>query len=127
MTMKFAKFAFPLMSLSTALVAGAKTQDLNGILGLIDTIFSAIVPILLTLALIYFMWGLVKYIMSAGDEKARGDGKYMMIWGIIALFVMVAVWGLVASLGKIIGIESETAPTNQIINNVPVIPTPDDE
>jgi len=118
--MKFAKFMFSLTALSTALVAGAATLTLDSALDKIDTIFGAIVPILLTLALIYFMWGLVKYIMSAGDEKARGDGKYMMIWGIIALFVMVSVWGLVASLQGIVGVDSQSAPN--VNTNIPIIP-----
>lgn len=59
--------------------------------GWIDTL----VPIVMTLALLYFFYGLAKYIMNAGDEAKAKEGKSIMIYGIIALFVMVSVWGVV--------------------------------
>lgn len=62
----------------------------------IDTILSPLIPILFTLALIAFFWGVGKYVIQgASDEKAREQGKQIMIWGIVGLFVMVSVWGLV--------------------------------
>src|SRR3990167_7525919 len=65
-----------------------------------ENVFNPLVGLLLTLALIYFFVGLVKYIMSAGDEEAKGAGRSIMINGVIALFVMAAVWGLVAILNQ---------------------------
>jgi hypothetical protein len=50
---------------------------------------------------VVFFWVLVKYIYSAGNEKPRGDGAALMMWGVIALFVMVSIWGLVAVLDNI--------------------------
>ncbi|MBI5004835.1 MAG: hypothetical protein HZC04_01455 [Candidatus Lloydbacteria bacterium] len=61
------------------------------------SILSPLIPILVTLALIAFFWGVTKYaIKGADDEKEREQGKQIMIWGIIGLFVIVSVWGLVA-------------------------------
>lgn len=111
--MKFVKLSIVSASLFP-LLAFAQ-QDLDGIIDLIDRILGAIVPIVLTLALIYFMWGLVQYITSAGDETKRKDGKWMMLWGIIALFVMVSVWGLVSTLGNIVGVDAEQAPDTSIL------------
>ncbi len=53
-----------------------------------------IIPIIASLALLAFFWGLVKFISNAGDEKAIGDGKSLMKWGLVALFVMVSIWGI---------------------------------
>lgn len=47
------------------------------------------------LALLVFFSGLVKFILAQGSETAKADGKKIMGWGLIALFVMVSVWGLV--------------------------------
>jgi len=52
-------------------------------------------PAIAGLALLAFFWGLAKFIFSAGDEEKRSEGKKIMIWGIIALFVMVSIWGIV--------------------------------
>jgi hypothetical protein len=49
----------------------------------------------------------MKFIFAAGDEGAKEQGKQIMIYGIIALFVMTAVWGLVGFIGDAIGIEGD--------------------
>ena len=75
-------------------------QTLDTVAVRVKDILDLIVPIIMVLALIYFFVGLVKYIMSAGDEEAKGAGRSIMINGVIALFVMAAVWGLVAILNQ---------------------------
>ncbi|MHB0978118.1 MAG: hypothetical protein ACYC1K_01795 [Minisyncoccota bacterium] len=52
-------------------------------------------PLVMGIALLGFFWGLAMYIFNSADEDKRKEGKHIMLWGIIALFVMVAVWGLV--------------------------------
>ena len=47
---------------------------------------------------VYFLAGVLKYMRKASDEKEREEGRKMMLYGIIALFVMVSVWGLVRVL-----------------------------
>ena len=56
------------------------------------------------LALLFFLWGLAKYIFAAGNEEAKESGKRIMIWGIIALFIMASVWGIVAFLQDLFGV-----------------------
>lgn len=53
-----------------------------------------LIPIAFTLALLFFFWGVAKYIWSEGQSKE--DGRKIMIWGIVALFVMSSVWGIIA-------------------------------
>ncbi len=53
------------------------------------------IPVIAGLTLLTFFWGLVKFIMAVGgDEKAIEEGKSLMIWGILGLFVMVSIWGI---------------------------------
>lgn len=73
---------------------GSGKELIWALINLINTIL----PIAVSLALLFFLWGLAKFIFHAGDEKALEEGKRRMIWGIIALFVMVSVWGIVAFL-----------------------------
>lgn len=62
-----------------------------------------LVVIIIALAIVFFLWGLMLFILSAGDEEKRAKGKSIMIWGIIALVVMVAVWGIVNLLSSVLG------------------------
>ena len=57
-------------------------------------ILKAAIPLAASLALLAFFWGLARFIMNAGDAKGNKEGKNLMIWGTIALFVMVSVWGI---------------------------------
>lgn len=54
-----------------------------------------LVTIVIGLALLYFLWGVVKFISASGDESEVTKGKEAMFWGIIALFVMVSIQGIV--------------------------------
>lgn len=65
---------------------------------------STMIPIAIAIGLLVFIWGLVQYIMNSGDDTAKTDGKNKMIYGIVALFVMVSVWGIVAVLGQIFNV-----------------------
>jgi len=58
-------------------------------------VLDRVVVLIIALALVYFLYGVVRYIGRHGDEKARSEGIMIMTHGIIALFVMVSVWGLV--------------------------------
>lgn len=73
------------------------------------TAFSGIVSLLIIvvagLALLAFFWGLFKFISKAGDSKTHAEGRQFMLWGVIALFVMVSVWGLVRFIQQNLGIQ----------------------
>ncbi|OHA89450.1 MAG: hypothetical protein A3C70_02950 [Candidatus Zambryskibacteria bacterium RIFCSPHIGHO2_02_FULL_43_14] len=70
----------------------------------IGTLVDLALPIVVGLALLAFFWGLVKFIFAQGNEESKADAKKIMLWGLIALFVMVSVWGLVNFIGSAFGI-----------------------
>lgn len=63
-----------------------------------------LIPLAVAAALLVFFWGLVKFIRKAGNDDDHAEGRALMIWGIIALFVMLTVWGLVAFFSTALGI-----------------------
>jgi len=74
---------------------GAAFEGTQGLITAFGGIVGSLLPIVAGLALLYFFWGLAKFILRAGEEKGREEGKQIMMWGIIALFVMVSIWGIV--------------------------------
>lgn len=46
-------------------------------------------------ALLFFFWGLATYILNAGNDEKKKEGRNIMIWGLLALFIMVSVWGII--------------------------------
>lgn len=61
-------------------------------------------PVIASLALLVFLWGLVKFIFRVGgDEKAVEEGKNLMKWGLIALFVLTSFMAILAFVYRDIG------------------------
>lgn len=57
--------------------------------GIIDTL---LIPLGYAVCLLYFAWGIVKYIRSIGDKE---EGKSIMTWGVVGLFVVTSIWGII--------------------------------
>lgn len=63
-----------------------------------STILNPLVGLLIGVALVVFLWGIVKYISSGADSTKRKEGAALVFYGVIGLFVMISVWGLVSFL-----------------------------
>ncbi len=84
------------------------SNNQNGLLGLLalaQTILSRLVPFLVGLAVVVFFWFLVEFIWKGRDNPAKQkEALSGMGWSILAIFVMVSVWGIIAFIGNIFGI-----------------------
>lgn len=72
------------------------------------TLAHAVIPLLIGLAVVAFIYGIVKYFLNPDNEEKRKNGKSYMLWGIIALFVMVSFWGIVNIFSSTFGIKDKT-------------------
>jgi len=80
--------------------------DFKSIVGkAIDFFLFGFIPFIIALALVVFLWGTAKYIFNSGDDAQRKSGIELMVYGLIGLFVMVSVWGLVGLLTTMFSIE----------------------
>lgn len=70
------------------------------------TLIKTIVPFLFTLATAAFIWGIISFFLNPDNEEKRKAGKAYMTWGIIALFVMISMWGLVGVLSNTFGVKT---------------------
>ena len=57
-------------------------------------ILNPIIGFMFAVAVVMFIYGIVEYIWSADNEDKVAVGKKHMIWGIIGLFVMIGVYGI---------------------------------
>lgn len=116
---KFTKVLFLFFSLffifnvafatTTATISG-DLPNFSDIGGLIINFNKNIVQNLITLlsgvALVVFLWGLVRFIYdrSRGNDQNLKKDKEGMLWGLGALFVLVSVWGIIKMAQSILGI-----------------------
>jgi hypothetical protein len=70
--------------------------------------------LIFTFAIVLFIIGIIKYVISA-DPKELLKGRQYILWGIIALFFMTALWGIVRVVGNTFGIDTVLPlfPTDQ--------------
>ncbi len=90
---------------------------LDGLKGLMSESLGLLnlgIRIIFALALVLFFWGLVQFIMKSGDAKLRDEGKKRMIWGIIALFVMVSIYGILNFVGSLVGINPNSSGSLEV-------------
>lgn len=81
----------------------------------IRPIIDTLVPLFIAVAVAVFLYGVVKYVTSAGDEEKRKEAKSYMLYGIIGLFVMVSIWGLVTIISDTFALDSNvTVPTTAL-------------
>ena len=95
--------------LAAARLAFAQDPDFEYVRGLGEetgSVITILLVLVVSFALLFFFYGLAKFILNAGDESARQEGRNIMFWGIIALTVIVAVWGLVQVVATLFGVDN---------------------
>jgi len=81
-----------------------QAQTFRSVVNDVTGLVRALIPILTGAALLVFIAGLAQYIFQAGDQSAVQTGKNRMIAGVVGLFVISAIWGLVALLSSTLGL-----------------------
>lgn len=54
-----------------------------------------VIPLLFTLAIVAFIWGVIQFYLNPDNEEKRKKGKTFIVGGLIALFVMTSIWGII--------------------------------
>ncbi len=81
-----------------ALPLVASAQTIQGVLNTVGSIINILVVLAIGVAILVFFWGLIVYLVKVGEEKHKG--LQIMLYGIVAIFVMVSIWGLVRLLNN---------------------------
>lgn len=79
-----------------SLVFAATPTDFPSLVTFILEYIQLLIPLVAALTLLVFFLGLAKFIFRVGgNEKEIENGKNLMIYGVIGLFVMLSIWGIV--------------------------------
>lgn len=91
----------PLLALAQG--ANLDTGYIGNTLQSATRLLNNVVIFLIAFAVVWFIYNVVKYSMSS-DEDGKEKARSQMIWGVIALAVIVSVWGLVNLLQGVFGV-----------------------
>lgn len=77
----------------------AYAQTFADLVGTILDVIAILVPLVIALTFLVIIWGVAKgWIINNEDTNSIEKGKQILIWGIIALIVMLSIWGIIALL-----------------------------
>lgn len=88
----------------------ASAQTLLNTLALVSQFLNSLIYLFITLAIVVFFWGLIRYVLA--ESEAKKEGLQLMLMGIVTIFVMVSIWGIIRLLQS----------TFRVTSTDPVIP-----
>ncbi len=107
---KFVNYLTPaLVATMPALVFAQGT--LQSIIQDFEGMFRSLITLLILVAVAAFIWGLISYLLAGPDEDKAAAARKYMLYGIVALAVIVAMWGLADVLLQTFGIGKGSIPT----------------
>lgn len=115
---KLAIFASSFGALALPAIASAQTLSFSTAINSISALIDQLIPLLIGLTILVFFYGLFQYAWQQNEET----GRKVMVAGLVALFVMVSVWGLIKlAQGTLFGNNTGAITTPP---NVPTVPKP---
>jgi hypothetical protein len=73
--------------------AGSGEKDLQWLVALIIDLINRVIPLIFAMAVVVILWGIAQSV--SGSEEKRAEGKAIIVWGVVGLFAMLSIWGLV--------------------------------
>lgn len=77
-----------------------KSSTFSSVIDELISIIGLAIPLFFALSFLVFFWGLSRFILNPGNATEIQKGKSYMIWGVLALFILIsirAIIGLVAT------------------------------
>ena len=96
-------FLSPLIALALEDPTGGFGAAQSAIGKINSVIINPLITLLFALALVFFLWGVFQYVWQEESDAARRDGKNHMLWGLLGMFVMFAVFAIMKLIADTIG------------------------
>lgn len=72
-------------------------ENLDQFIVNVDTyIINPLIILLFAVAVVYFLWGVFQFLSNPDNEEMKTNGKQHMMYGILGITIMMAVWTLLS-------------------------------
>lgn len=69
----------------------------------VRVVFAPLYTLAASLAVLYFLYGVVRFIIDMNNPEKKNTGKEHLLWGTIGLFIIFSVGGITSILGGVFG------------------------
>jgi len=108
---------FGAIVVATLLPSIVYAQTINDFLDDFLNLLNDSIPVIVGLAVIFFLWGLVTYILKTENKEARAEARSRMFWGIVIIFVMVSLWGFVNLFDETLGLDNDAPDLPELVGD----------
>ena len=106
-----------------AISAIGQNTSLNGFIAAVDnTIINPLILFLFALAVVFFLYGVLEFILNQENEEKKTEGKRHILWGIIGITIMLGVWTIMNMLLNTLGI-NYIHPQAGTVDTLPAVKT----
>jgi len=71
---------------------------------IVTYIINPIIGVVFALGFAFFLFGIARYMFYAGNDTERAVGRQHIMWGLVGMFIMVAVAGIINIIRGTIGV-----------------------
>ena len=100
-------FALPIVASAQTMTATTPQSGIIGLIKFANVALNDIMVLFITLAIVVFFWGLIKYIFQDGEDRA--SGLTTIFYSIVAIFIMVSIWGVIHLLQATFGVNNSNS------------------
>lgn len=118
---KFIAIVSGLAFLSPAFAFAQTLTDINSVSNKATNIGGLVISLAISLSVIWIIISVVRYLIAGGEED-RKKGGMAILWGVVGLFVILSIWGLVNILRN--SFKTDPGTTSSDVTNVQNLPTP---
>ena len=106
MTSKHPTYRFVILTLISFLLpcAALAQSQINKIISQITDTIELLLQLAMTAAILVFVYGIVKLIAAAGNPQKITQAKGILWWGVIGIFVMASMMGIVEMIQIYFGV-----------------------
>jgi hypothetical protein len=73
---------------------------------IVSAIAVPIVSLVFVLAVLLFVWGAAGLIIYRDNAEKRAESQRHLLWGIVGLFIMISVYGIIRLIANTVGVPS---------------------
>jgi uncharacterized membrane protein (GlpM family) len=87
--------------------------DANSLMDKLTAFGASAIPFLISFAVLYLVYAIVKYLVTADDADKKKEAAANIAWGIFGLFLILSIWGLVSFLRRTLNFGGNANPPTQ--------------
>src|SRR3989338_1473940 len=86
------------------IISYAEAANIDSLVNAVNkVVVNPLIIFIFALALVIFIYGVAQYLLNPESEEVRKQSKSHMIWGVVGMFIMVSVFGIMRIILNTIG------------------------